>query len=400
MFGVKTFMVAKAKKASLRAKFCALSLGQQGKKLRTGGKQALFTFSDRRSDQDVPRYQYTLVKFFADNGYTVYLYKKVDFAEFLRLGHFGWRLYAMSNVKFVSELPENTRDIFYVFDGEDPEDPLLNRPWKKLVYFNSMKPVTWTIGRETLDVPYGIYPHLYHYGQHRRLQTYRTSERKVRVFFAGNAVPMYYNNPVLKKYGQMTRLEAMNSLLEARPDIRHRPDKNEFDALWKGAYKHECVLADFTKFKIPPKDWLGILSKADFFICFSGTDFPMSHNTVESLAVGTIPIISYGDWFDPPLENKKNALVYTDKKDLARKVEEAMNMSADEIALLKSGAQRYYDEHLSPESFMRRFEETGETPTLVQMRRLLVTDADEAGNARMKKLQARIAGLKRSALHV
>jgi hypothetical protein len=74
------------------------------------------------------------------------------------------------------------------------------------------------------------------------------------------------------------------------------------------------------------------------------------------MAVGTIPLIGYPEWFFPPLEHKKNAIVYDGKEDLIRKFNEVLNMSPDEIKKMREHVVDYYEQYLSAESFIRKFE--------------------------------------------
>jgi hypothetical protein len=119
-------------------------------------------------------------------------------------------------------------------------------------------------------------------------------------------------------------------------------------------------------------DWLDTVSKSDFFLCFSGVELPMCHNAIEAMAVGTIPIISYADWFFPALEHKKNAIVFKDEKDLVEKVNEVFQMPQEQIAEMRRNVLKYYETHLSAESFMKRYENLGHLNTIMLHPRLIM----------------------------
>ncbi len=391
MFGIKTYIRSKISGLSLRVQFFLASLGQVLKKLPSNDRKVLFTLENLEPDQDVPRYQYLIINYFAEAAYNVYIYKKTDPDFFVALGPYGRYLYAAKNVKFITALPEETGETVYVFDHETPDESMLKRPWKKLVYFNSLKPLSWQIGRESINIPYTMSPDIYHYGQHRQLERFRNNPRKVRAFFAGNTDKVYYNNPILKKYGQMTRLEGMDALLSSGRKITYQPGKKAFYQLMRSSgCSPECVICDFSNFKIPPGLWLDFLSRSDFFICFSGTDFPMCHNAIESMAVGTIPILSYGDWFDPPLEHDRNAILYSGKEDLIKKIDMVMGLSREEITRIQENVIRYYEEHLSPQSFVRRFEALEGTFTMVLLPQLFHSEEDLSAKRKIEQLNARL----------
>ena len=76
----------------------------------------------------------------------------------------------------------------------------------------------------------------------------------------------------------------------------------------------------------------------------------MSHNIIEAMAVGSIPITQYPELFFPPLEDGVNCLVFSGEADLASTVQRAMDLSEQRRQALSQAAARYYDEHLSPSS--------------------------------------------------
>ena len=90
-------------------------------------------------------------------------------------------------------------------------------------------------------------------------------------------------------------------------------------------------MVERNKFDISSTQWFETISKSDFFLCLSGVELPMCHNSIEAMGLGTIPIISYNDWFFPPLEHGKNAIVFTDQKDFIAKVKQAFDMKPNQI---------------------------------------------------------------------
>lgn len=80
----------------------------------------------------------------------------------------------------------------------------------------------------------------------------------------------------------------------------------------------------------------------------------MSHNAIEALAVGSVPIIQYPELFYPPLEHNVNCLVYKNKQELVDVLKRAMSMSPEDAATLSIGAAAYYDQFLEPKRVVQR----------------------------------------------
>ena len=253
------------------------------------------------------------------------------------------------------------------------------------------KPPFCQVG-STVWIPYSMFPCVYSTGQNKSLGVYRENTRKLKILFAGNTSKTYYNNSKLKiRYNQLTRIEAVNTLSELRDNVKFTKGKEGFENLinTKG-YINGCrILLTDAKFPICPVDWLKLLSTSDFFICLSGTDYPICHNAIEAMAVGAIPIISYHDWFFPSLEHNKNAIVYSGKEDLVKKIEEVINMSAEQIEVMRRNVIEYYERHLTTESFINKFELQAEQVFTLMLHPRLVCQGseEEAGKALYGDLQ-------------
>ena len=99
---------------------------------------------------------------------------------------------------------------------------------------------------------------------------------------------------------------------------------------------------------LPLKRWMRMLGVSDFFVAPPGIIMPFSHNIIESMAVGTVPITQYGDLFDPPLVDGETCLAFSDEASLRARIEHALRMRSDEIEHLRKNVEDYYDRHLDP----------------------------------------------------
>jgi hypothetical protein len=360
-----------------------IAIRQNFKALPGNEKKILFNLNDEKlyeKDRSNARHIYLILNAFSEAGYTVFICRKDHFRDFFRAGRYIQLIYTIENIRFLSEIPSNTEGIVYAFDGIEKD--ILARQWKKLVFVNILKPPMCKVGKP-INIPFFMHPLIYFFKQHRRLGQFRGKERKLRIFFGGNTDKLYYTDPGLKKQGQITRFEALNALLSHCRRIRSLKSSKDLMAISSNdVYQNECwVLCTDKTQQIASFDWLNRISLSDFFLCFSGAGLPMCHNAIEAMAVGTIPVISYFDWFDPPLEHKKNAIIYSSTEDLLNKVEEIFKMSDEEINEIRRNAVDYYDNNLSPKSFVRRFEASEDKINTLILFPRLVCSEDETQRA-------------------
>jgi hypothetical protein len=372
--------------------FLYFSLLQRLKTLPPNPKQIFFTLDDSklyRSDDGMGRYAYMTLNAFSRAGYNVYFYKKIDLMGFIKLGFYGRFIYFIKNLKIVSKLPPNSEEIIYAFDST--HEDLLKMKWQKLVYVNVLKPPACSMG-ETIWIPYYFHPHMYRLEQYHKIESLRNKKRRLKIFFGGNASRTYYTNPnPSNNYGQLTRQEGIDALLEMSKDVQRVEYLGDFLRILKSNdYRNQCWILETNRCgNTEFTQWFEIVASADFFMCFSGTDLPMCHNSIEAMAVGTIPILSYSDWFFPPLEHKKNAIIYSGKEDLRMKIQEVLSMGKKEIETMRRNVVSYYDQYLSNESFIRNFERNEEEKCTIMLHPKLASTVkdDQEGKEFLKRLK-------------
>lgn len=110
------------------------------------------------------------------------------------------------------------------------------------------------------------------------------------------------------------------------------------------------VKGEFVNYLTQEK-YFDFLSKADFFICPPGWRIPHSHNLIEAMSVGTIPITNYHGYMQPRLTPDYDCLTFSTIDDLKIAVAKALNMQTADIQRLRSNVLRYYDEYLEPKKF-------------------------------------------------
>lgn len=361
--------------------FLWLSLLNMLKVLPKAGKIIFCTLDDEflfRDDDGNGRYAFWPLYLFSQMGYAIYFYHPAGLVAFKRMGYCGRYIYSIKNLKVIDQVPENTSDMIYVFD--EPRAGLLKKSWKKLVYINILRPSHFRFG-EVIEIPFSMHPMQYHTNQVVKIPGLRQTARKIRIFFGGNTTKQAYQGRSVPQYGQLNRHEATELIINSVPETEIITELNRFNSFVSedNSFVNKFILlrADESG-QLKTEDWLSTIAKSQFFMCFSGTNRPICHNAVEAMSVGTIPIISYQDWFTPPLEHMKNTVIYTGKDDLASTVRLVMQMPEAQVKEMSQRVMDYYDEFLTPRHFQKRFESNNEKfCTLMLFPRVIVSKQEE-----------------------
>ncbi len=229
-----------------------------------------------------------------------------------------------------------------------------------------------------LVLPFAIHPVHYFHGNHLRLGTYRNSVRNIRILFSGD-FKGYHKSLVRYPNTKLPRSKVIEILCRELPlKVFFVQTNEELANVLDQGCPHKCVLLDTSRLWIQDKIWLEILARADFFLAPPGIVMPMCHNIVEAMAVGTIPITNYPEWFDPDLRERFQCLCFDDASSLLSAVEKALEMPADRVASMRRHAVTYYEEHLAPQVFVGRVE----SHPLRRLTLLMLTEKYVAHNAR------------------
>lgn len=321
---------------------------------------------------EMGRLLFSLLDGFASAGYRIQLFDNLPASE---LGKYGPLAYSLPHLTVTATLPADTRQMIYLFDEEDPAAG--KRVWRKQVQVRyDVFSRYWF--SDPIVMPYPVHP--VHSGADlpERLTECRRIERRMRIFFSGDAEG-YVRTRIRYPDEKLPRLEIINAIRErlGEPLSLVEDEAGLAKELAGNGYPDRFVLADPGRFRIDSTKWLNTLAMADFFLCPPGYVMPMCHNTVEAMAVGTIPIINYPEWFQPGLTHLENCIVFGDASDLIRQLHGAIAMGSDQIAEMRRRVIDYYDRYLTAESFTRRIEDSKQRKVIV----LMITDANTARNA-------------------
>lgn len=321
-------------------------------------------FIDKPIHREDGRLVYALLNAFAMAGYRVSLFESRDYRQ---VGLLGPMIYDIPGLEGTTVGPRDTSDVLYVFDQEDQSYARLQ--WKKKVHvkFDVFANYAWASyrGREPILMPYPMHPWNYGGDLAPRLAAARGLEKKVRVFFSGDTKD-YKRNRILYPRPKLTRVQVIDAILNrGGPSLLRVEDKETLDAVLQGNYRQRCAIVDMSKVFV--EDWLNNLARVEFFICPPGYVMPMCHNAVEAMAVGTIPIINYPEWFRPSLRHLENCIAFDDEADLIAKIDLTLRMSPEEVIRMRRNAIDYYEKHLDPVNFVRAVEARDHDKVTVMM---------------------------------
>jgi hypothetical protein len=199
--------------------------------------------------------------------------------------------------------------------------------------------------RSQIALPFPLFPDAYQNGEIDHIEKYRNIPKTKGMIFAGNTYHHYNRKSLTIIYGIIPRIDALNY-------VKNHLNENEIVEVFNldqldENNRNKLVVIESANTKIPQKDWFGHLAKYDFFLCLPGSRYPMCHNAIESLAVGTIPLLEYPEHFYPALQDGVNCIIYRGKEDMVQKIQTALTISTEEKAQLRKGAIEYYETYLS-----------------------------------------------------
>jgi hypothetical protein len=322
-----------------------LSRSPRPAEARSSERLVCFDFRSVCIDSENGRFLFALVKCFEALGFAPCFRARYRFLATMR--HKGCKRLLLGESFFVyrqmKELPAG-RIAAVVTDGTVP--PVVGGiplPWIRLSYDHRL-PRT----RCEIAMPYFVHPEM-HQRQVAGPPPDLTAVRPWRVFFSGTVKRRKYSRPHFRaRLQKLSRVEILESLQRDLPDTKcHRV--TSLAELQNALFKAPTFIwVDGEHCSIAGHDWLPTLQRADFFLACPGSFIPLCHNQVESMAMGTVPILEHPEYFDPPLEDGINCLAFSGRKGLLEAMARAFVMAPQDIVRLRRGARAYYERHLTP----------------------------------------------------
>lgn len=267
------------------------------------------------------------------------------------------------------------------FAGKTPYKRMLSNQGFKLVRSTGLKPdsISFQVQKrkkKVLSLVYGnrasqqaaVYPlpyplHPRFYQEHLKpsyFDKFQEQQRTTRIIFSGNFDRKLYSKPLLKERfpGTISRVEALDHILSGHASdpriVRSTTKEDLYRRLELKPAEQQFIISEA---RTPDEDWLTILSKGDFYLCLPGVRMPWSHNAIEAMAVGTIPILQYDALFYPPLEHLKNCISYRDFASLDEAIQTALTMDEAQVQQMKSEVLDYYNQHLAIDQTINKIQD-------------------------------------------
>lgn len=328
--------------------------------MREDEKIVYVKFQESETYRENGRHIFAILNAFASDNYQVYLCGDVQ----RRLESiFGQSItdwpppaklaISLPDLKVVDSLPAELEKGIYIFDTEDKG--LKGRPWRKRlrIRFDLFSPYRLS---KPIIMPYAVHPMHAKKVAGESLSELRATNRKIRILFAGDLVG-YKRRWISYPKEKLSRIDVISTIKERLGEpLRLANTAQELREIMESAATKQFVFVDNGGARIDWNRWLDVIARADFFLCPPGIVMPMCHNVIEAMAVGTIPITNYPEWFSPKLEHLKNCIVFNGKDDLIEKVNMALAMSDDQRIEIRENAMEYYELKLMPGTFVKKVE--------------------------------------------
>lgn len=302
--------------------------------------------------ESMGRYLFTLLKFLTIRGATVTVLSRMSIWDFV--DRYGKMSLDLEGVVFSKQLPSHSEDKILIVDRVRPE--LMARKWQRQIYLNfdisSPEPQhdNWFV------MPYSMHPLVYFLGQDEKVDQLRQETRAIKVLFAGNirgrGYESFKNTYMRTKFRKLLRPEIIATVLSnLGSQVMLVDEEEQMQRALSGWATDKCVIVDSSKVRVQPANWLRFLANSEFFLCPPGVSMPLCHNAIEAMAVGSIPILNYGEWFQPRLEDTRNCVEFGNEDDLISKIRFVMSLHPSEIDEMRRNVVKYYEEYLAPQRF-------------------------------------------------
>lgn len=222
----------------------------------------------------------------------------------------------------------------------DHDQPPTGRPGRSIRIRITSRP------EDDGHLPYSLHPSILLNRAHRFLRLARDRRRTLGIFFSGQNPHSYRVTPMAKRHGLLNRYDVLRVARNHLRDRLRDPSDPERAIVLARPEAPPALLTENKTDRIVSQSWLDRLGYARFFLCPPGALHPLSHNLVEALAVGTVPILEYGHVLHPPLRDGVNCLSFNGADQLCEVLDAALAMPEARWEVLHRNAIRYYEQHL------------------------------------------------------
>jgi len=213
-----------------------------------------------------------------------------------------------------------------------------------------------------LFLPYYMYPRIYN-SSYDELKKYKNNFKQIRIFFSGSTNEEVYGKFTWfndDKTKLLNRVEIINFIIKNFKDkiffLKSYKDLDKINHLEKPiVLSINDGLIKKTKTNLTNIQHLELISKSNFILTAPGGDMPLCHHLIEGIKMRAIPISNYANLHKPALSDQ-DYLYFKDYETLNESILNALRMRDYEIKIKQKRLEKFYEEKLSPQSFLTAFE--------------------------------------------
>lgn len=287
------------------------------------------------------RYGYLLVSYFAQAGYRIYFYRSLAFLS--RLYGYDRAVFQLPGVGLFRRSIFRAGNVidFLGLNAREFQPSGLNFAKRYIIDLDYFNP---TLLPGVMRIPYHIHPLM----QQHPFKPEANKQRH-RILMYGQPDLEWSPELIQDHFGLLPRSEVFSYLSSGAFEWVRPVDYAALERfLAEPIDQPMACLIDSRNCWIPAAQWLRVLSAFDFFVATPGVSMPHSHNMIEAMSVGTIPVTQYGRHLHPPLTDGLDCVAFSDLTDLDKILDKLMMMDPEVIARLRSGVTNYFSHHIDP----------------------------------------------------
>lgn len=285
------------------------------------------------------RYFYNLLKTLKIGGYT--LYYPMSWHQFrnLRNGDVYLALMFLEKDFLIIQKPVIDKNFIEL------SDDMFSADYYKTLFQDQ------NIENNSFHIPMSFHPYMYF--NNLWDQTLKNKGPRINSLYTfGNFDKEAYKTIDQYPFGVNSRTNLLEFFIRNENFISVK-NKVDLEKLIENKIENKLIFAEKYNYQIPMEKVRDYLSQFRYFLCCPGVFAPLSHNFIEAISAGAIPVIEkkYADTIYPPLENNTNAIIFEDLVDLENIIENQLfNKTKEEMLRLEENIKMYYNAFLHPKS--------------------------------------------------
>ena len=183
------------------------------------------------------------------------------------------------------------------------------------------------------------------------------------IAFAGDfRTDLYSKKKVFEYFGHLNRSDMLNTIISQFKDVEILQTNN-----FSNVSEQKVIIADNAKVRFSPLDFRKFIAIFDFVLCFPGIHMPLCHNIIESMSLGTIPILhkSYAKLMSPELIHLENAFIFDDFDSFDSTFKKVFSLDDNTLTAMHKNVENYSKKYLDSDAVVTNFVKHAQQPVLL-----------------------------------